>query len=223
MATPVVSGMAALVREYLRTVHNYSTPSSSLIKAIIIGNSHQIASYRNAPADTSLDKIGFPDFDQGFGLVDLGKMLDEKKIQLKYIDIFNTEPKALESRAPLGGEIKSSREYSFAITDSTEDLSVTLTWIDPPARGMQNNLQLSVKLPSNEWKLGNMEHSYKKDELFDTLFDLKPLDKYNNTEKVLIKNPPPGKYLIRITAQNTLSRQGYSLAILGNISGFVER
>jgi serine protease AprX len=223
MATPVVSGMAALVREYLRTVHTYSNPSSSLIKAIIIGNSHQIESYRKAPGDTSLSKVGFPDFDQGFGLVDLSKLLNEKSIKLFYADIFNTDPKALESRAALGGSIKSSREYAIDITDNTGDLSITLTWIDPPARGIQNNLQLSVKLPSNKWELGNMEHNYKKDELFDTLFDLKPLDKYNNTEKVLIKNTPPGKYLIRITAQNTLSRQGYSLAALGNIAAFAER
>ncbi|MNY62700.1 hypothetical protein D3C86_1995680 [compost metagenome] len=68
-----------------------------------------------------------------------------------------------------------------------------------------------------------MEHNYKKDPLFDTLFDLKPLDKNNNTEKVWIKDPLPGKYLIRITAQNTLSKQGYSLAVLGNGTGFTER
>lgn len=223
MATPVVSGLAAVLREYLRIVHHCPNPSSALIKAIIIGNSHQIQSYRTPPADVSLDKIGFPDFDQGFGLVDMGKLLKERSIQLSYIDIYNTDPKALESRAALGGPVKSMREYTVEITENTGDLSVTLTWIDPPAKGIQNNLQLSVKPPSNEWKLGNMEHNYKKDELFDTVFDLKPLDKYNNTEKILIKNPSVGKYLIRITAQNTLSRQGYSLAILGNISNFIER
>ena len=68
-----------------------------------------------------------------------------------------------------------------------------------------------------------MEHNYKKDALFDTLFDLKPLDKNNNTEKVLIKNPPPGKYLIRVIAQNTLSKQGYSLAVLSTGVDFTER
>lgn len=223
MATPLVSGMAALVREYLRIVHNNSTPSSSLIKAIIIGNCNQIESYRITLSDTSLDKVGFPDFDQGFGMVDLNKLLNEKSVELKFADILNNDVKALESRAPLGGEIKSTREYEIVLKDNASDLSVTLTWIDPPARGIQNNLQLAVKTPSNDWRLGNMEHTYKKDKDFDTLFDLKPLDKYNNSEKVLIKNASPGKYLIRVTAQNTLSRQGYSLAAIGNIIKFTER
>ena len=223
MATPVVSGMAALIREFLRKEQHYNTPSSALIKAIIVGSSHKIDSYRQAPMDPSLAKIGFPDFDQGFGLVDLSKLLNEKTIQLHFTDIFNTDDKALVSRAELGGPIKSAREYVIEITDSSQDLSVTLCWIDPPARGIQNNLQLSIKMPSNEWRLGNMEHNYKKDALFDTLFDLKPLDKNNNTEKVLIKNPPPGKYLIRVIAQNTLSKQGYSLAVLSTGVDFTER
>lgn len=223
MATPVVSGMAALIREYLRKVHHYNNPSSSLIKAIIIGNSRKIDSYRHAPEDPSLEKIGFPDFDQGFGLVDMNRLLNEQNIQLQFVDILNTAATALVSRAELGGPLKSVREYVIDLAEGSADLSVTLCWIDPPAKGIQNNLQLSVKLPDNEWRLGNMEHNYKKDPLFDTLFDLKPLDKNNNTEKVWIKDPLPGKYLIRITAQNTLSKQGYSLAVLGNGTGFTER
>jgi len=223
MAAPIVSGIAALVREFLRKVQNHPHPSSSLIKAIIIGNSHKIENNRKAPDDESLNKVGFPDFDQGFGLVDFNKLLNEKTTQLFFADVFNTDPKALESRAALGGPIKSFREYAIDVTDNSDALSVILTWIDPPAKGVQNNLQLSVKPPSNKWELGNMGHLYKKDELFDNLFDLKPHDKYNNVEKVLIISPVPGKYLIRITAQNTLSRQGYSLAILGNVSNFIER
>jgi serine protease AprX len=173
--------------------------------------------------DTTLSKVGFPDFDQGFGLVDLGKLLKERTLNLFFADIYNTDPKALESRTPFGGAIKSYRDYEVEVMDATQDLSVTITWTDPPAKGVQNNLQLSVKTPDNEWKLGNMEHTYKKDADFDTLVDLKPLDKYNNTEKVLIPSPAPGKYRIKIAAQNTLSRQGYSLVVSGTISGFKER
>jgi hypothetical protein len=71
-----------------------------------------------------------------------------------------------------------------------------------------------------------MNHVYKRSTFFDTTnaFNLKPHDKYNTTEKIFIKNAPAGKYLIKITAQNTInSLQGYSLAVLGNIAGFTER
>lgn len=223
MAAPVVSGIAALVREYLRKDHTCNNPSSSLLKAIIIGSTHKINNNRKPPEDDTLSKVGFPDFDQGFGMVDLSKLLNEKSVQLFFADIYNTDPKALESRMPFGGSTKSYREYVVEVIDNSQDLSVTLTWIDPPAKGVQNNLQLSVKTPTNDWKLGNMEHTYKKDADFDTLVDMKPLDKYNNTEKVLINAPAPGRYLIKISAQNTLSKQGYSLAIMGNIKDFKER
>ena len=53
---------------------------------------------------------------------------------------------------------------------------------------------------------------------------LKDESKYTDTQKkVLINNPPPGKYMIRISAQNTLSKQGYSIAVLGMITNFTER
>jgi hypothetical protein len=145
---------------------------------------------------------------------------------LGYADIFNTDNNAMESRVPIGGPVKSYREYVVDILDSASDLSITLCWIDIPAKGVQNNLQLSVKTPENKWEIGNMGHIYKKSSFFDTTsyYNLMPHDKYNTTEKIFIKNAPAGKYLIKITAQNTInSPQGYSLAVLGNNFDFIER
>lgn len=226
MAAPVVSGIAALIRQYLRTVHACLNPSSALIKAIIIGCSYKIENTRKPPADVSLQEVGFPDFDQGYGMVNVNELLTTKKITLAYSDIYNSDEKALESRAPIGGPVKSYREYVVEIPGNTDSLAITLCWIDLPAKGVQNNLQLSVKTPSNEWKIGNMQHIYKRSSFFDTTnaFNLKPHDKYNTTEKVFISNPVAGKYLIKITAQNTINTpQGYSLAVLGILSSFTER
>lgn len=226
MAAPVVTGIAALIREYIRIEHKNKNPSSSLLKAIIIGSSHQIENSRKPPADNSLNEVGFPDFDQGFGFVNMEALFITKKNSLAFADVSNSDTKALVSRSPIGGIVKSYREYIFDIGNNAADLSVTLCWIDFPAKGVQNNLQLSLKTPSNEWEIGNMNHFYKKSSVFDTTntFNLKPHDKYNTTEKILIKNPKAGKYLIKITAQNTINLpQGYSLAVLGETSGFIER
>lgn len=225
MAAPVVSGIAAVLREYLRKEHACDKPSSSLLKALIISTCRRLDNPRKPPEDTSLAQVGFPDFDQGYGLIDLHALLNDRSVQLLFADVPNNSPLALESRVPEGGKAKSYREYTFTVTDATADLVVTLAWLDPPGRGVQNNLQLSVKTPSNEWELGNMEHVYRKSDIFDGVndYNLKPHDKYNNCERVVIPQPEPGAYRIRISAQNTVTPQGYSLAILGKVADLAER
>jgi serine protease AprX len=226
MAAPLISGLAALIREYLRTIHNYNKPSAALIKAIIIGSSYKIDNTRKPPLDNSLAEVGFPDFDQGFGLVNVNNLLNTQTVKLYYADIYNKDDKALESRSPAGGIIKSYRDYAFEISGDNGDLSITLCWTDIPAKGIQNNLQLSLKTPSGKWEIGNGDHLYRKSSSFDTIseFNLKPHDKYNTTEKIFIQNAQVGKYIIKITAQNTINLpQGYSLAILGNVSEFKEK
>jgi subtilisin family serine protease len=226
MAAPVVSGTAALVREYLVKEHNNNNPSAALLKAIIIGCSHEVQNTRTPPGDDSLNNIGFPDFDQGFGLVDVKNLLTDKTIQLHYADIKNSDPKALVSRATWGGPVKSFREYKLDITDSSQELTFVLCWLDPPARGVQNNLQLSVKIPGNDWLNGNEKHKYMHDPLVDALnqFNLKPFDNKNTVEKVVIQNPPAGTYVIRVSAQSTVDKaQGYALVVLGRIVNFDER
>lgn len=225
MATPVVSGIAAVLREFLRLEYAYSNPTSSLLKAIIIGSSYPIENSRKPP-DESLREIGFPDFDQGFGMVNMSGLLNTREVKLAFADIRNSDTKALESRVTIGGGVKSYREYIVEVDTPETDLSITLCWIDLPARGVQNNLQLSVKTPDNKWEVGNSNHIYKKSAVFDVLnsFSLKPHDKFNTTEKVFLQNVPAGKYHIRVTAQNTInSKQGYSVAVLGSILNFAER
>ena len=49
MATPLATGAAALVRQYLRTVKRRANPSAALIKATLLhGAQHR--SYRHAPS-----------------------------------------------------------------------------------------------------------------------------------------------------------------------------
>jgi serine protease AprX len=225
MAAPMVTGIALLLREYLRKVHDNVSPSSSLLKAIIIAGSKQVANPRKDDHDDSINEVGFPDFDQGFGMVSLGSLLNEKTVKLNYYEAGNKTPDALMSRAKPGTENRGYCEYTFENTENTGNISIVLCWIDPPAKGIQNNLQLSVKIPAGNWELGNLEHIYKKSSVFDdvNMYSLKPHDKYNNVEKVLIKDPEIGNYRIRITAQSTLSPQGYSLVVMGNTSSFKKR
>lgn len=224
MAAPFVTGMAALLREYLRKEHNCTNPSAALLKAIIVGAAHKINNSRTGFADNSLEVIGFPDFDQGFGLVNLDKLINAKTAALNFRDIYNDKPEALESRADPGGTVKSKRDYKFIVPDNAGLISITLTWTDEAAKGIQNNLQLALQPAGKNWVLGNNEHLYQKDARFGSLNKVfgQLMDKNNNTEKIVLTDPAPGKYTLRVMAQNTLSPQGYSLAIIGNITGFTE-
>lgn len=224
MAAPFVSGMAALLREFLRKEHQCSNPSSALLKAIIVACAHKINTNRQVFADTSLEDIGFPDFDQGFGLVNLDNLVNSRTVALHIRDIYNNTNDALESRAEPGGVIKSKRDYNFSVPDNAGDIAITLTWIDEPARGIQNNLQLALQPFGKDWVLGNHDHLYQKDARFGSMSKVfnQLMDKNNNTEKIILANAAPGKYKLRVMAQNTLSKQGYSLAIVGNISDFAE-
>lgn len=225
MAAPFVTGMAALLREFLRKVHNCTNPSSALLKAIIVGCAHKINNSRAAFADNSVEVIGFPDFDQGFGLVNLDKLINARTAALNFRDIYNdNKTDALESRAEPGGTVKSKRDYNFTVPDNAGDISITLTWIDEAAKGIQNNLQLALQPKGGDWILGNMEHMYQKDARFGSLSKVfnQLMDKNNNTEKILLTNAAPGKYKLRVMAQNTLAPQGYSLAVIGNVTEFEE-
>uniref|UniRef100_A0A486XT50 Probable secreted peptidase n=1 Tax=Rheinheimera sp. BAL341 TaxID=1708203 RepID=A0A486XT50_9GAMM len=223
MAAPVVSGLAAVIREFLRVKHQCNNPSSSLVKAILIASACPIYNLREYQQDISLQQVGFPDFDQGFGLVNAQPLLNGH-CELYFEDVANNSFEALESRAPLDGAIKSSRLYEFELT-SAGCINIVLSWIDPPAKGVQNNLQLSLGTPAFKWELGNMEHVYKKSNFFDSMpgsLNLYPMDKYNTVEKINLKYAPAGRYRLKVMAQNTVSKpQGYSICIIArNIKGF---
>ena len=221
MAAPVVTGLVALVKEFLVIRHNCPEPSASLLKAIMVASANRIASNRKEPDDKTHKKIGFPDFDQGFGLVNLSGLLNEQNLQLAFADIASASGDALESRAPIGGTIKSSRQYSIKVKDNAAPLTIVLCWTDPAGKGIQNNLQLLARPRGGTWQTSNSEHVFRKDVDFDLDRDNLMTDRNNNTQKIQIPAPVPGEYKIRVIAQNTISRQGYSLVIIGHIEGLI--
>lgn len=218
MATPIVSGLAAVLRQYLREERNTPNPSAALMKAILISATKPIAQR----TDDLIKQIGFPDFDQGFGRIDVSLVIPDGTRRLVFADVANDSPLALESRAPAGGARKSNRTYKLKLAAGAKaPLVITLAWTDPPGIDLQNNIQLDVRGPANIFTIGNAAHIFRKDPNFDAVApNGMVLDKRNNVAQVRIAEAPPGDYLIRVAAQNTvLPPQGYALAVVGNIDG----
>jgi subtilisin family serine protease len=227
MAAPIVAGCAAVLREYLREERDVANPSAALLKAMLIASARRVKA-RDLPEELR-DKIGYPDFDQGFGRVDLSTILPHDgappKRRLEFDDVAQDSPKALASR----GSVLAQQSYKFTVADgATGPLRAVLAWTDWPSDGVQNNLQLKLTPPGVAPVYGNPEHRIGKsgtDELLERYLqgstERPPaLDKRNNVEQVAIEQPAPGEYQLNVIAENTPKPpQGYAVCVVGELEG----
>jgi serine protease AprX len=219
MAAPVVSGLAAIVRQYLRVERAVLAPSAALLKSILIAAAERSRALTVSEGDPHGDYVGYPDFHQGFGRVDLSRVMAHAQMpagrKLVFDDVANNSPRALRSHASTGDR----RYYSVTVApDCPEALRIVLTWTDFPGRGIQNNLNLWVDGPNRSLFIGNRALVYKRDPIFDVVSrDGTPFDKRNNVEHLSIAKPEAGEYIIRVLAQSTPmgEGQGYALCVAG--------
>jgi hypothetical protein len=186
MATPLVAGCAAVLRETL-VKNGVSTPSAALIKALLINGAVElVGQYSPSEAGPS------PNNNSGFGRVNLANSI--------------VIP-GLNSNAGLGqcGPLHQGDKDTVVVTIPSKPygegapraepgtmalgatFKVTLVWSDPPGDKLQNDLDLIVIAADGSERHGNMGMS-------------KEFDRVNNVEQVLWTNMPPGEAKIVIRA-----------------------
>ncbi|MFL6232378.1 MAG: S8 family serine peptidase, partial [Thermoanaerobaculia bacterium] len=224
MAAPFVSGAAAVLRHYLRKEMSVSEPSAALLKALLCASAERGPSVMSAAVEP---RVGYPDFDQGLGLVSLAALLprqDAQGLRLSFVDVANGSAEALQSRVPPGSARRANRLYKVTVAAGGSPLRVVLVWTDAPGRYVQNTLQLDVRGP-NVHLIGNHEHTYKQDPLFQDMgLPGVPFDRKNNVQVVSLKSAAAGEYTINVLADNTPDPnhfQGYALVVLGRLAGAV--
>ncbi len=135
MATPLVAGAAAVVRQYLRTRAGSKKPSAALIKAALVAGAIRLPGYAAAGA--------LVDAHQGFGRVDLSAVLaPNPPVRAHFLDRPGLRT----------GELRSEM---MNISGSGARLRVVLAYSDAPGARLVNNLNLVVRGPDGTVTVGN--------------------------------------------------------------------
>ncbi len=202
MATPLVSGCAACVREYFTKAANHPNPSAALVKACIINGARWLTAMDSIASDPP-GQTPAGNFDQGFGRVDMRSTVPNglnPNLRLQFIDSLKANP------SPAIINTGDKRRYMISVNPGLP-LRICLAYTDYPGRSLQNNLNLLVQAPDNTKFTGNAQ----------LRLGLQPLDSDNNVEVVRIAAPLQGNYLIQVSAQNILkSPQEFALVVTGD-------
>lgn len=135
MATPMVSGSAAIVRQWLEERRGYTNamPTAALMKAVLMGGAHDMGGDANAKCGGAA-----PNSVQGWGRVDLGETLYPSNAAVRIADRI---------------QVPDGDVYRMVLsTTNAAPLAVQLVWTDYPgelgaAQALVNDLDLVV---SNE-------------------------------------------------------------------------
>ncbi|KAL4862378.1 hypothetical protein BDV12DRAFT_207279 [Aspergillus spectabilis] len=184
MATPLVAGCAAALRETL-TRNRTQNPTTALIKALlIIGAIELPGQYVPSEAGPS------PNSNSSYGRVNLPNSA--------------ILPTQTDGGFREGGLLAQGREEETVVytsgsrnpqasSVSSHVLKVTLAWTDPPGPCLQNDLDLIIKGPEGTEKHGNMG-------------DRPDFDRSNNVEQAVWTNLPPGEVKIIVRAYHIFKR-----------------
>lgn len=172
MATPLVAGAAALVREWLTTRRGFTNtvPTAALVKAVLTGGARDLSAAAGADCGGAA-----PNNRQGWGRVDVGETLYPSNRAVACVDAIPFAP---------------GSDYVVRLATTNEaPLDVQLAWLDAPAVPMAktalvNDLDLVV---SNEtsgavwWGNG-----------------VAGGDRANTVEGVRLAAAPPGVYAVHV-------------------------
>jgi serine protease AprX len=187
MATPLVSGAVAALREYLRKKKRISDPSAALLKAALIAGATRLAGY--GPAGAVVDNH------QGYGRLNLdGVIAPQAPASSRFTEVLP----GLKT-----GELISSK---LTVKSNRRPLRIALASSDPPGPTLVNNLNLIVTAPDGRKFVGNQRRN-----------GPPTLDGTNNAELVHVEKPGAGVWKVDVVGSNVaLGPQDFALVSIGH-------
>ncbi len=216
MATPVVSGGAALARQYFRQGYypfgrpvpgNARIPSGALLKAtLLVGTVDMLEETENSPGVYTDQKI--PNDVEGWGRMNLDNSLylygDNRRLQV--VDVANAD-------GLLTGQ---SQSFNWRNLSLDQPLHVCLSFTQPPGSlftltPVTNNLDLVVISPTGQIFRGNVFAGGASQTGGSA-------DPRNNLEMVRITAPELGVYTVQVLGSSVnTGPQGFALAATGDL------
>ncbi len=187
MATPLVSGAVAVLREYLRKQQGLKSPTAALLKAALIASATRLPGY--APEGAVVDNH------QGYGRVNLdGVIAPPKPTSAQFVEVApGLETGGIDSR-------------QLKIRSSAHPLRIALVWSDAPGPTIVNNLNLIVTAPDGSKLVGNQRSGAQP--AFDTT---------NNVELVHVDEPVSGSWTVDVVGSNVpRGPQDFALVAIGH-------
>lgn len=205
MATPLVSGTAALMRQYFvdgyypsGTPSNPSyTPSSALLRAMIVNSGQDMTYFADYPSDG-----------EGWGRLNAEKVL--------YFPGDTSRLFVADRRNNAGLTTGLVAEHTFTVTPGSDPLRITLAWTEPPAAAgasvaQVNDLDLEVVSPTATTYLGNVFSAGESATGGSA-------DHANSIEQVHVLAPAAGVWTVRVKATAiNVGQQGYAIAVTGPV------
>jgi serine protease AprX len=170
MATPLVAGTAALIREYLVRERGHH-PSSALLKAMLVNGAVPI------PGQFEGEVPDGPNAVSGFGRVDAARTVGpDEKCRVLFADSFDD--------AVCSGQ---TRRFAVGPSEAGGELRITLAWTDAPSQEgngkLVNELYLQVLTPDGRLLDG----------------DVRPYPTaVNNVQRIVVETPEQGVHEVRV-------------------------
>ena len=196
MSAPLVSGCAALVREYFRTQHGYK-PSAALVKSVLVNSTQKLIG-RHAV----VNNVDLPNCHQGFGIVDMQQAIPATVNPTFQLHFYDNWERPVEHFT----DSLTAKRFHLSVA-SGGWIRICLAYTDAPGRGLQNNLSVYLeRAPSGAKVLGNTNGQ----------FGIGQPDGLNNVECIRIASAQ-GDYLIHVLAENILvPAQDFALVVTGS-------
>ena len=194
MSAPMVSGAAAVIRDYYTKAHDLDWISAALVKATLINSAVDLVDENNDGVDDNAWPI--PNMHEGWGLVDLEAATDGSHAWVDGASI----------------DTGMARTYRVATRPGTP-LKISLVWSDHAGAAgcdvcLVNDLDLIVSHSDGTILHGNnFESGW-------SIADGTERDRTNNVENVFVADPQPGVWTVAIEGGNVpMGPQEFAMVI----------
>ncbi len=187
MSAPIISGLAALTRQWLTEARQITTPSAALVKALLLNGARDLSPGQYGAGTQREIPQSWPNNAEGWGRAAITDTIGLNGNQTIWLA---DDPAGLAQ----GGSIT----YSLNVS-ADAPLRISLVWTDYPAspiagRTLVNDLDLEVQPPSGALLRGNVAA----DLAVNCRDSSSGADRCDNVESLEIAAPEAGIYIVRV-------------------------